>query len=501
MAITMRETISSKIKCSQHKLAIAICSAMVSAAPAMASDWNFRPNINVSEKYTSNLNLSADNEESSFITEVAPGFSLNRQGKRVQANVDYSLRAINYSSDEGDNDTRHRLTSSLKSELVEDHFYINASASISQQFLSNQSANYGDDLVNVSDSTETYSFQISPIWKQRIGEQSTLTARANFNQVYYDDSTANDSGGFNFSVNYDVAPSNTKFFWGANVNQQQSNPDGSASSKAYNFSGFLGYRPSPQLSGRFRYGYVDNDLDNTTTSRASSGDFWGLSANWKPAPRTNLDASYNSKLQTGNDYGLKLFRKINKGAISVNYTESITSARQEILQSFTGVLIYDTVTEEFRALTDPDYVPTATEQLVYGTAILPSLIDDEYISKALTANYSISRSKSTYTLGVFQRNREYQSGSLGEEQDIGINAGWSIKLNSRTQAGFNYNWSQIEPNASTADTLNSLRFNLNRTLSRKTNVSMNINYRNRSSDTASNEYDEYGVAFNLKHNF
>lgn len=471
---------------------------LLAVSPVWASDWNFQPNINVSESYTSNLNLDSDNEESSFITEVAPGFSLNRQGARIQANVAYNMRFINYSADEGDDDIRHRLNASLGSELYEDHLFLDANAGISQQFLSTQSASNGPSDSLDANTTETYTYRISPYWQQRIGDSATLTARATYSQIDYDSNATEGSKGIDYALNFDFAPSSSKFFYGLVYDQAKRNPQDNDTTTAYNANAFLGYNVSSQLSGRLTYGYVDNDLENTTTDNADSGDFWGLGVDWSPSPLTTINANYNSRLQSSSDYGVTLSRRLRDGAFVLSYSEGITDIQQLLLDQQSALLVLDPEDGQIKI------VPSLQgNQILIGNAniLVPTLVNDKFINKSLNADLSVTRSKSTYTLSAFQRERIYQSGSLGTEQDLGISLGWTVRLNSIMSSSLSYSWTEIDADNTSTDTLNSLSAGVSRSLSEDTNVSVSADYSMRESDVETREFDQYILSVNFSHNF
>lgn len=499
MAITMQVT-NSLSKRYQSKLIAAFGLSFFSIY-SYSSDWNFDSSLTVSERYTSNLSLDHSDEVSSFITTVSPGFSLNRQGARVQSNINYSMNILNYSANEGDDDLRHSLNAGLNSELVEKHLFVDASANISQQFLStNDSAAGSIDSLNAN-TTETYTFRISPYWQQKIGDDASALFRITYNSVSFDSDSANDRDSLNYDVSFDFEPSASKVSWGVEVDQNQSEADGGSDSTARSTNAFIGYKASSQLSTRFSYGYVENDIDSASDSRAEDGDFWGVTADWTPSPVTSINASYNSRLQTNTDYGLRLNRKIKGGAFVLDYSEGISDFESEISSLSPPYTVLNTETLDTKEITSEGYQLQENETVIGNPASTVSITDDKFINKSLNADLTFVRGKSTYTLGAFHTNRAYQTGSIDEETDIGVNLGWNNRLNRRMSSSLNFSWSEIELSDDNKDQLNSISFSLNRTLSRKTSAAIDINFRSRESDVSTREYDEYGLGLNLTHSF
>ena len=91
----------------------------LAAVPSMAwADWvdalrKFKPRISVQEEYTSNIDLTSENEREDFITTVSPGLGFsateNRQAK-IGLDLDYSLGLVFYAHNSEDNYVSHTGT-------------------------------------------------------------------------------------------------------------------------------------------------------------------------------------------------------------------------------------------------------------------------------------------------------------------------------------------------------------------------------------------------------
>ncbi|OMH25683.1 hypothetical protein BGP75_24390 [Motiliproteus sp. MSK22-1] len=482
---------------------------LITVAPfANGDDWKFTPSLELKEDYTSNLDLTATDEESSFITQVLPGFTLTKQGSHLDVNVSYNLQYVDYSSSQGDDATNHLLNAAANSELIDDHLFLDVRASASQQLTSNRNASNGGSVNSSGSYTDTTTFELSPYWQHRISEDMTAGVRLTYSEVNFDEpatsgSTAtSDTSGLDFKVFTETHSSSQKIHWGINLDSQRSDLDQTSDNESENIDISVGYRHSAQLDTTLTYGYVDNHLDDPTDSTASAGDFWGLSVDWAPSPRTNLSASYNSKLQSANDYGLSFFHRKRHSTWTVNYTEGITSVRQSLLSNIqVGSLICNSDGSNCTLVRENNPILTE-DQLAFAVNVpTTSLINDRFIQKKLTANVVVSKGKSTYSLGFFSTDREFQTGSAPAEQDIGINLSWAIQLNSRSRASVSYNWSELEPDGLAKDTVNGLSLNLSKALGSKTTVNIALNASDRSSDDSSREFSEQSVGIGLIRNF
>ncbi|MEH6625324.1 MAG: TIGR03016 family PEP-CTERM system-associated outer membrane protein [Motiliproteus sp.] len=499
MATTM-QTVSKPVRFKRELVAL-ICAVGVSQASA--GDWNFSPNIEIKEDFTNNLDLTESNEKSSFITQVLPGFTLHKKGGGLDVNVDYSLQHVNYSSSQGDDTTNHQLSAATNAELIDDNFFIDAQASMSQQRTSNRSASIGNDTNAAGSTTDTSTFEISPYWQQRINAHTDAGARFTYNQVNFDSNGGNDSDGYDVNLFIDSKPSVSKLHWGLTADKSRATPDDELPIESDEMSASLGYRHSSQLDVSLSYGYVDNHLSSTTDSNANAGDFWGVSTQWNPSARTEISASYNSRLQTSNDYGLNFFHRTKSGSWTINYSESISSAREELLQSIQiGSIVCNGDRSICNAVRDTNPILDDDQEIVTRIfELTPTLNDDRFISKELTSNLVINKGKSTYNLGVYSRDREFQSGSLNSEEDIGISLGWTIQMNASSSTTFTYDWSKLEPSGLAKDTENTISIHYDKQLSRKTTVVASISASDRSSPDSTREFSEQSLGVSLLHNF
>ncbi|WP_083928308.1 TIGR03016 family PEP-CTERM system-associated outer membrane protein [Marinobacterium rhizophilum] len=474
-------------------------------ATAQASDWKFTPEIQVTEHYTSNLNLTSSDEEASLISEVRPGFSLSKQGSHLQANMDYRLQYLNYSSDQASDDYHHQLGLSANSELIDDRLFLDARSTYSQQLINNRSASAGDSLSAPDNFTDTFTFQITPRWRQRLGRYSTFGADFSYDMVRYDGVNDN-SDGYRTNFFLDNQSNPSKFYWALNLDTNQATPDTSATSQSETLDIELGYRYSHQLDGKLRYGYVDNHLDNPTQSEAQAGDFWGADLSWNPSSRTSLSASYNSRLQSNQSYGLTFNHRQRHTNWSLAYNKNISSVREELLQlTPIGTLICPS-TASF-AITDCRLVgggspvlPGPGERAITLVTPLPTLSEEQFIQQSLNANLVISKGKSLWTLGLFRTEREFQVQARTEE-DMGANAGWTIQVSGRTSLSTLYTWSRLEADLGTTDYQQALSLNMVRQLDADSSLNLAVKSTERDSADDNRTFQEFRMTLGFSHLF
>jgi hypothetical protein len=117
--------------------AFSILAALAFPAPANAVDWLFDANLGASATYTDNVGQSSTNPEDALILRVSPGFTLRTEGsRRLNATIQYSLTGVARFGGRDDTDIFHALNARGTAELVEDFFFVDASARVSQELIS-----------------------------------------------------------------------------------------------------------------------------------------------------------------------------------------------------------------------------------------------------------------------------------------------------------------------------------------------------------------------------
>src|SRR6056297_2152589 len=92
-----------------HALSVA-AGVFLAMSPAGAANWDFTPRVALGQTWTDNVSLAADGfEESEWITEFTPGFLLEVEGQRVDAEVNYDLQSLWYADNSDFNETYHQL--------------------------------------------------------------------------------------------------------------------------------------------------------------------------------------------------------------------------------------------------------------------------------------------------------------------------------------------------------------------------------------------------------
>jgi len=97
---------------------------------AEAASWRFSPSLQLAETYSDNITLRpAGEEQSDYVTEVAPGFGLSADGRRLDLALNYRWRGLYYARDNERNSAYHQMGASMSSILINNMLFVDANAS------------------------------------------------------------------------------------------------------------------------------------------------------------------------------------------------------------------------------------------------------------------------------------------------------------------------------------------------------------------------------------
>ena len=135
----------------------------------LAGDWRVQPFAIGRITYTDNVDLAPDDQkENALITEAGPGLAFQADTARLQAVVEGSVVYQRTSLNQEENDVRAELSGTGTAEWVENLFWTDVAASVSQQTVDNSrgtSASVSNDA-----STETVqTYEVSPYLTNRFG--------------------------------------------------------------------------------------------------------------------------------------------------------------------------------------------------------------------------------------------------------------------------------------------------------------------------------------------
>ncbi|MBN9126394.1 MAG: TIGR03016 family PEP-CTERM system-associated outer membrane protein, partial [Nitrosospira sp.] len=148
----------------------------------MGAGWRVLPRLSLVETYSDNVRLQ-QNGQQDLGTQINPGLIVNGVGRRYTVNIDYTMNNLIYANLSNFNRIRHQLNAMGTAELVEDFFFVDGRAIITQQN-ANLFGAQGINNVNVTGNrADVHIYNISPYIRHRFQDLATTALRSTRNIV------------------------------------------------------------------------------------------------------------------------------------------------------------------------------------------------------------------------------------------------------------------------------------------------------------------------------
>lgn len=512
---------------SKHALWV-LCLLMTGGAAA--GDWKLTPGISLSERYTDNVKLAASGaEQSEWITEVRPHFTLKRQGARLKAEVDYSLQGLLYAEGTSDSKLRHYLNGRGNAELVEDWFFLDASARISHELVSLGGGVGLGDPVGIGNTTSVGAYSLSPYLKHRFGSVATVEARIAYDGVFIGNSGTSDThttryllsavGGsaaypLSWSARYSKTDNDNSSATVADTSSEQASASaryrltrtfGLLAQAGMEKNDYPGVKPAVRdysyygvgafytPSRRFSMDLVYNSSDN--------GDFISGQITAKPTLRTTVDASVGQRA-FGRSYSLGVAHRTRHSNWSLRYRDDLTTYQQQFLNYVGTLFVYQCpggIEYQPPGVPPSDPVNCAFVQVL--NLYSPTQNNETYLTKNLTGTVGYTLRRNTWTLSLYDNRREFQTSGTSDETR-GLQASWSLRPAVNTTFTLTGGMSRNEESTGARnDDLWNLGLVVTRQFKPRMTGSVEVRHQERSSNQAGGDYSENSVAARLNMTF
>ncbi|HNA28459.1 MAG TPA: TIGR03016 family PEP-CTERM system-associated outer membrane protein [Thiobacillaceae bacterium] len=457
----------------------------------------FTPTFSAMERYSDNVSLVSTGRESSFITEIRPGFKLSSKGGRGEYSVDYSLQSLLYSHDSKENALNNQLAATLKTEILEDHFFLDSSANISQVNTDLTKSTGTGNFNTTGNLSETKTVSLTPSWKSRFGDKAKLDARWMVSYSDSDNAAISGASASNLSVTLSSGPHFQRTPWGLNFQQQNSDGDANASHFS-SLSGNIGYAVTPKVTLNLTVG---RDSNNGTTNAYSqtSGSFWSVGGSWNPSPRTSLGANVG-KRYNGDSYGLSFNHRTRQTVWDLRYNEQVTDTFAQILQAIAyDVYLCDNLLIFVPSGSgSPD--PAVCLPLIFNLPVLTSQLQSGFtLNKTLSGTVSYKTGKSTFALNLSRTQIDLLATATNDETRA-VTGSWNYKLTPRMTSTLSLSSTSAQAAGSKSDDW-SMAWSLSRQLAKQATGTLEARRVKRSDDSTNGGYSENSVSARLSMSF
>ncbi len=494
---------------SNKRILLMVC---LTSTVAWGGDWKITPGVALSERYSDNVNLDAAGlEQADWITEITPRIAVARNGARLKVNADYGLQGLLYAKDSDRNDVRHNLNGRANAELVEDWFFLDATARVSQQLIDLADAGGLGDAVGIGNTNTVGAYSLAPYIKHRFGSAVTVEARLAHEGVFISDSPVSDTESNRYTLSVVSGSRFIPFTWAANYNRTDTNNSNAVDSGSELFSANARYQLRRSFGLLAQASMEKNDF---TGANANVRDYssYGLGVFYTPGRRVSMDVLYNvsddsnflsgsltlnptlrtalqattSKRAFGRSYALNLTHRTRKSNWSLRYQDDLTTSQQQFT-NFDGYLCPAGILPP-----DPSCIP----------AISQPQSNETYLAKNLIGAVSYTLRRATWNLSLYNNRREYQaSGATDTTQ--GVQTSFGLRPAAHTTFTLSGGLSRNESSGllGLENDLWNISLAASHQFRTKVTGSLEVRHQDRQSNQASGDYAENSVAARLNMSF
>jgi len=444
---------------------------------AQAGDWTLSNSLSLNAIYTDNVGLSGGGE-SDLVLQVRPTIGLHGRGGRIQADVDYGLSYNQHLSSNNGSNLVNNLRAHTTTELVRDTLFLDANAGAGLSLISSTGARSVDGVNTSGNTTQTYTFSVSPYTRHHLGSTADLLARYTFNTVRHGSGAVSGSNQHQFSAALSSGREFPRTPWSVNFQHSITDYSGRQDSNSH-VSATLGYIIDRTLRVNGSTGFELNDVLSSQSN--TNGVTWNVGGSWTPNPRTNFDASYGHRY-FGSTWALNFSHRTRRTTITGGYSRSVTNARNTQLES------------NFIDVFDDNGV--LIDQLEVFT---PTLTNEDFISQSVHAGLSMQGRRSTLAFSANYTLRSYQV-TNNDEKAYGFTVSFSRRLSGKLSGNAGASWQQVSPDASPSVSSYSLRLGFSRPIGPHTSVSVNAQHR-RGEGGSGGDYTENRISAGLTTQF
>ena len=491
---------------------------------ALAGEWTITPSVEISETYSDNVTLAAaGSERDDYVTQINPSVKINGKGKRLELDLSYTMQNIYYAESTSSNEIRNQLNAKGKATLIEDLFFVDASASMSQQNTTLLGSSSQDNISVVNDRADVQTISVSPYLKHNFANWFEGTAKYGFTSTEYDQSVS-DSETNSTSLALKSGNKFTKLRWNASYSKQEQDRDAQDDIEKENIKGAVSYALNNKFDAVVQGGDEDNNL-GTGVTRAN-GSYWSAGFNYHPsyhlnlsitagdgeqtvgitvAPtrRTALQVSVRDAdvgLTTGEQWSGLLSHRTKRSIWQLNYLEDTTTSQTEALD--TENFLYQVTSGNEKLFAHENYAYLHTQEYYEERGLYP-LLNEVYQREVLSASVNYKTGKSDITLSLSNQERLLEV-SKGTDTILSTGLSWKWKHSNRTSSSITGSLSQIETRYGTVNEFDiwSAGWEVTRSFSEKASAILGYRRAAREVNTgAVAEYDENRVYISMQVKF
>ncbi|MDI6745933.1 MAG: TIGR03016 family PEP-CTERM system-associated outer membrane protein [Rhodocyclaceae bacterium] len=473
-------------------------------------NWQITPSIGIEGTYTDNVNLTANNRKSDFVTRISPGLRIEGQSARASGNLNYQWQQYVYAESSARNNQQKSLAANGRLELVEQWLFLDASHNTSQQAVSAfGTQGVGNELIN-SNRTEVASYRLSPYIQGRLANVADYQLR------YSGTHTSSDSGALSGGNSATTQAWNGQLSgvtplsllsWAVNVDNMDIDHSSGFKSQNDRVYGTLTYLIVPQVRLSVSAGSEsDNYLGGVERKKGTAG----VGIEWAPTERTKV-ALRKDRRSFGNSYSADFTHRTALSAWKLSDSRSVRVPSADMALASRGT-IYDLLNLQLESdprFRDNPIARAAEVERQLAAASIPgnaqvfgtTLTSQTFIERRQMASFALTGVNNTVTFALDRSNSQRIGAGLGlvddftlspEIRQTGFNTNWAYKMTPNEVLTLTALTSRSIGSGNLETRLKSLSLRLTTKLGAKTSASVGLRQTNFDNTNGTN-YDEQAL--------
>lgn len=423
--------------CMRHRfrnpLVIALLGAVV---PAQAANWEVEPQFRLSETWTDNYTLAADDEEEEWITEIAPGVRISGEGRRADLDLVYRMQHLAHVRESDRNRTNHLVNADGGIELVRERLFFTADATRSIGSGREGLIGTNSNAIAAEQRDTVTTWGAGPRFQYRLGRFAGLEAEYRRQHVDFGSRIDGDSDTDIATLGLDSGPMFTTWGWAVDYShrdESRARDQGVADNDAFSedtklerIRGELNLRAGAATQLFVAGGTEENEFETAEAGDPVDGDFWEAGFRWNPSRLVSLEAAV----------GERFFGETARGSLSmrgsalslrVGYSEDVVTTPQLQFERQQALLTDD----EGNLVVGPDGEP------VTAVIDVPTVRDEVIIQERAFARLRWDHSHTEASLAFSATDRQFQrTGRREDTRQVDFDVAWSRLIRTTVTAGF-----------------------------------------------------------------
>ncbi len=454
---------------------LALALGAAAATTAQSADWTFEPEVTVAGTYTDNFALAPDGlEESDFVTEARPSFSLEGEGNRFNADIDYQYQHFFFAENSDRDESYHNLSAVTNTGVIVDRLNLALNGAYGQTIIDPREPIPVSNVLVTGNLTDFWSADAQPTYTQPIGERHRAQASYSYGVVRYPDFDLSEGNNVDsvdrqrYFVEFGTNPDEPGFEWSALARRIQADYEDFDTFKTDE----VGVRVGVPLGRTLRLilrGGMESDVEEDPRGGGLDEEFWEAGAAWQPSARNRIEARVGERF-FGTTYFAQWEMDGARLDANVTYQEAPTTLSIEQLNP-QRILVRNGSNPGFDII---------------------ALTNDVYVNKEGTAQLSWALARSEIVLTARDVRREYIN-TQEQDRESGAGLAWYWRLGARTQINAGAYAGRVEfRGTDVTDELTQATLGAVRRLGERTLLGISLRYDQRRSNTVQqdNEYTE-----------